>query len=107
MIATRRFYRRALFLSACTLAATVSLGETQAAPAYTVIYNFAGFTGGAFDGARPAAEVTFDKAGNLYGTTIYGGRYNYGTVFGITADGTYTQLHVFSGDDSKTGGNDP
>jgi uncharacterized repeat protein (TIGR03803 family) len=107
MIATRRLYRRGISILACALGATLSSGETQAAPAYKVIYNFAGFANGGFDGARPAAEVTFDKAGNLYGTTIYGGQYNYGTVFDIAADGTYSQLHVFSGDDSKTGGNQP
>ncbi|HEY4115817.1 MAG TPA: choice-of-anchor tandem repeat GloVer-containing protein [Rhizomicrobium sp.] len=107
MIETRKLYRRAILISACTLAAAVSLGETRAAPVYTVIYDFAGFANGGFDGARPAAEVTFDKAGNFYGTTIYGGRYNYGTVFGIAAGGTYTQLHVFSGDDPKTGGAQP
>jgi uncharacterized repeat protein (TIGR03803 family) len=107
MIATRKLYRRALLLSACTLAATVSSGEVQAAPVYTVIYNFAGFATGGQDGAFPATEVTFDKAGNLFGTTVYGGQYNFGTVFGIAPHGTYTQLHIFSGDDPKTGGDQP
>jgi uncharacterized repeat protein (TIGR03803 family) len=37
----------------------------------TVLYSF---TGGK-DGAGPAYNVIFDKAGNLYGTTSYGGSY--------------------------------
>ena len=36
----------------------------------TVIYSF---QGGEFDGARPYSEVTFDREGNLYGTTQEGG----------------------------------
>src|ERR1700693_112834 len=37
----------------------------------TVLYSF---TGGS-DGAFPYADLTFDDAGNLYGTTLYGGTY--------------------------------
>jgi uncharacterized repeat protein (TIGR03803 family) len=107
MIATRKLYRSALFVSACILGAIVSSGEAQAAPTYKVIYNFTGLTGGGFDGVRPVSEVTFDKAGTLYGTTVFGGHFNSGTVYGITADGTYTQLHSFTADDSQTGGNQP
>src|SRR5438552_5015697 len=46
----------------------------------TVLYNF---TGGS-DGALPFADLTFDGAGNLYGTTLYGGTegaYGAGAVF--------------------------
>jgi uncharacterized repeat protein (TIGR03803 family) len=47
----------------------------------TVIYSF---TGG-LDGANPAyADVIFDAAGNLYGTTAGGGAFNLGTVFELT-----------------------
>jgi len=31
------------------------------------------FTGGQNDGARLGAGMTMDRAGNLYGSTIYGG----------------------------------
>jgi uncharacterized repeat protein (TIGR03803 family) len=44
----------------------------------TILY---GFTGGT-DGANPYyADVIFDTAGNLYGTTVSGGANNFGTVF--------------------------
>jgi uncharacterized repeat protein (TIGR03803 family) len=36
------------------------------------------------DGANPIAGLIFDAAGNLYGTTMEGGAYGFGTVFEIT-----------------------
>jgi uncharacterized repeat protein (TIGR03803 family) len=33
------------------------------------------------DGQNPYAGLIFDASGNLYGTTVYGGPYGYGTVF--------------------------
>jgi uncharacterized repeat protein (TIGR03803 family) len=35
------------------------------------------------DGTAPSASLTIDGAGNLYGTTVYGGLYNDGTVFEV------------------------
>jgi uncharacterized repeat protein (TIGR03803 family) len=46
----------------------------------TVLYGFTGST----DGQQPYAGVIRDSAGNLYGTTPYGGAYGAGTVFKIT-----------------------
>jgi uncharacterized repeat protein (TIGR03803 family) len=52
-------------------------------------------------GARPAAGLVFDQAGNLYGTTPSGGANNEGVVFKLTpnADGGWTEvvLHSFTG----------
>jgi uncharacterized repeat protein (TIGR03803 family) len=56
------------------------------------------------DGANPAAGVTLDLAGNVYGTTSRGGLYGEGTVFKIDSAGVETILHSFGlGKD----GNDP
>jgi uncharacterized repeat protein (TIGR03803 family) len=52
------------------------------------------------DGFDPEAGVVFDTAGNLYGTTFYGGTYDYGTVFELTpqAGGGWSErvLHSFN-----------
>lgn len=45
---------------------------------YTVLHSFVGQPS---DGADPMAALSFDSAGNLYGTTWYGGSSNMGTVF--------------------------
>jgi len=58
-----------------------------------VLYSF---TGGA-DGKGPHAALVLDTLGNLYGTTITGGAYDYGTVFEITATGTEKVLYSFTG----------
>ncbi len=47
---------------------------------YTNLYVF---TGGS-DGGTPTGGVTFDSSGNLYGTTVSGGRWGRGTVWEIT-----------------------
>ncbi len=46
----------------------------------TVLYNFAGGS----DGALPQAVLTFDAAGNLYGTTNRGGASQEGVVFEVS-----------------------
>ena len=43
-------------------------------------FNYAGTN----DGDTPKSGLIFDAAGNLYGTTQHGGRYNEGTVFKVT-----------------------
>jgi uncharacterized repeat protein (TIGR03803 family) len=56
------------------------------------------FTGG-IDGAAPYAGVIFDAAGNLYGTTLEGGRGDAGVVFKLAPDSkggwSETVLHAF------------
>lgn len=71
----------------------------------TVLYNF---TGGA-DGWGPMGGVLRDTRGNLYGTTSYGGGTTClfgsgcGVVFALSASGTLTVLHSFTG--GTDGGN--
>jgi len=62
----------------------------------TVLYSFTG-TGG--DGATPWAGVIRDAAGNLYGTTAWGGGSSCGcgTVYMLDNSGNETVLHSFTG----------
>jgi len=49
-------------------------------------------------GERPKAGLIMDSAGNLYGTTYYGGAYNGGIVFELTPNNgqwTFKVLHGF------------
>jgi uncharacterized repeat protein (TIGR03803 family) len=57
----------------------------------TVLYSFKGGT----DGVAPYAGVIRDSAGNLYGTTRYGGAKGYGAVFKLSPTGPETMLHSF------------
>ena len=53
-----------------------------------------------------AAKVVMDGAGNLYGTTVYGGAYERGSVFKLTPSSggwSYKSLHDFTG--GSDGGN--
>jgi uncharacterized repeat protein (TIGR03803 family) len=60
---------------------------------YTVLYSFGGST---FDGAEPVAGLIEGSDGFLYGTTLDGGQYGYGTVFKIPKGGLgYSVLHSF------------
>jgi uncharacterized repeat protein (TIGR03803 family) len=52
------------------------------------------------DGANPLASLTFDEAGNLYGTAAGGGAYGYGVVFELMPTSTGWKervLHAFAG----------
>jgi uncharacterized repeat protein (TIGR03803 family) len=58
----------------------------------TVLYSF---TGGA-DGSNPYAGVVRDSAGNLYGTTDYGGTANGGVIYKLDTAGQETVLYSFT-----------
>ena len=68
----------------------------------TLLHSFGTGMGGA-DGNGPYAGLIFDAAGNLYGTTTYGGTHKLGIAFELTpgAGGVWTEkiLHTFSGPD--------
>lgn len=76
-----------------------------------VIWSFQGVNGSIEDGTYPAAGLTMDASGNLYGTTAYGGGLSSGSACGIVfelspnAGGVWSEsvLHVFGacGDDSS------
>jgi len=95
---------------ALTIVLALALGVTVPAQAqtYTILHNF---SGGA-DGAYPIAGLTTDAAGNLYGTTFYGGcngltcggecTEGCGSVFKLTPKGSawvFNSLYTFRGGD--------
>jgi uncharacterized repeat protein (TIGR03803 family) len=73
----------------------------------TILHNFDYSNN--YDGIDPAANLIFDSAGNLYGTTSAGGRsklgiYGLGTVFKLTPSAggwTETIVHQFEGLDGQ------
>jgi hypothetical protein len=62
------------------LAAFAMLASASAAPVTvkeSVLHNF----GASTDGVQPQGELTFDKAGNLYGSAPAGGTHGAGIIF--------------------------
>ena len=62
----------------------------------TALHSFCSLTR-CLDGAVPEAGLIADKAGNLYGTTLYGGAASQGAVFKVTPGGTESVLYSFTG----------
>ncbi len=67
--------------------------QSAQAQTFTVLHSFKGSS----DGAAPFAGLVQDTAGNLYGTTHFGGSSSYGTVFKVSATSKETLLHTFTG----------
>jgi uncharacterized repeat protein (TIGR03803 family) len=67
--------------------------ELSPAGTYRVLYRF---SGGA-DGGSPGAGVIRDSAGNLYGTTMFGGAAGLGVIFKVSPQGQETVLYSFPG----------
>jgi uncharacterized repeat protein (TIGR03803 family) len=74
----------------------VLAGRTFNAGAQTVT-NIYSFLGSPSDGGRPYAGLVQGSDGNFYGTTLYGGSNNIGTVFQISPSGSETNLYSFVG----------
>ena len=63
---------------------------------FTVLHSFSGQP----DRVNSGDRLVKDSAGNLYGTTYYGGKWRHfrrGTVFKVDASGNLTVLHNFAG----------
>jgi uncharacterized repeat protein (TIGR03803 family) len=63
----------------------------------TILHTFTGSS--TSDGAYPH-DLAFDSTGNLYGTTVFGGLYDYGTAFKLSPSGASwneTILYSFTG----------
>ena len=75
------------------LAFAALLANVSWATSYKKLYSFAGGS----DGRVPATPLTFDNAGNAYGTTAAGGDFDLGTVFMLTPSGQEIVLYSFTG----------
>src|SRR5271165_4002012 len=87
----------------------LSVGATQPAQAQTfaLLYSFCGLSN-CTDGANPWAGLVQDAAGNLYGSTAFGGVGDgFGTVFKIDANGAETVLYSFCSVSDCSDGADP
>ena len=96
---------RVVALFSAALVAVAGFSSTAAAQELTTLYSFTGTGNG--DGANPEAGLIADPAGNLYGTTRFGGvittescrPLGCGTVFQLTPSGTLNVRYSFSGCD--------
>ncbi len=71
--------------------------------AETVLYRFAGPPN---DGREPQGDLTFDSAGNIYGTTVSGGSADAGTIYELTpSGGGWTETPLYSALNNSNGGN--
>jgi uncharacterized repeat protein (TIGR03803 family) len=97
-------HRAAALVLAAVLGLALGTNPPAEAQTFTVLYSFAGYP---IDGGKPAAGLLVDAAGNLYGTTAYGGNtacsggsgIGCGTVFKLDTNGAETVLHNFTGSD--------
>jgi uncharacterized repeat protein (TIGR03803 family) len=89
-------------LLSAALVTAAGFSSAAAAQEFTPLYSFTGS-----DGANPEASLIADPAGNLYGTTRFGGAtttegcrpLGCGTVFQLTPSGSLNVLHSFTGSD--------
>jgi uncharacterized repeat protein (TIGR03803 family) len=66
---------------------------SASAQSFTLLYAFTTATQGSY----PASGVIRDSAGNLYGTTAFGGTHRQGNVFKLTLQRKLTTLYSFTG----------
>jgi uncharacterized repeat protein (TIGR03803 family) len=92
-IISRQYEKAAV---AATFAVVFLLGTVPApraqAQTLTVLHTFTGSP----DGLSPLAGLVRDWNGNLYGTTVFGGAYGWGTVFKVGPTGKETVLYSFT-----------
>ena len=81
-------------LVALAIVLTLALSAIQPAQAqtFTVLHTFTGV-----DGANPVGGLLLDAAGNLYGTTYFGGTFTNGVAFKIDTSLNETVLFNFNG----------
>lgn len=93
-------FRAALAIVSAPLLVNLLLITDAQASTEKVLYSF----GSGNDANTPVSGLTFDPAGNLYGTTVGGGAHSDGTVFELTpaSGGKWNESVIYS----FTGGSD-
>jgi uncharacterized repeat protein (TIGR03803 family) len=95
-----------LVLRLLALAPLLLMVQSAAAQTFVTLYSFNSASGAPLvDGGEPQDAVVRDAAGNLYGTTFFGGTgtgcdvfyFGCGLVYKIDSSGTETVLHSFGG----------
>jgi len=87
--------KRALAALIVALSTTLILAPAaQAADTFKILHQFKGGK----DGSQPNNTLVMDSTGNLYGTTVHGGKHGQGSVFELTpnANGTWTLHPLYS-----------
>ncbi len=92
---------RLAFAVMLALAVVLAMPQRTYSQTFKVVYNFQGVSGGFY----PTSGVSVDRAGNLYGTTQYGGAgtacyLNCGIVFKLTRQGSgwlFNPIYSFKG----------
>ena len=83
-----------------TIAALVTTVLTTAVPALAQTERVLHTFNGPGDGSQPFGDLLLDRAGNLYGTTLFGGAYSEGSVFQLSPTGAggfvYHLLYSFN-----------
>jgi uncharacterized repeat protein (TIGR03803 family) len=71
-----------------------------------VLYNFCPKGGHCLDGFRPGGALTFDAAGNIYGTVEEGGAHFHGGVFKLSpkSDGAWKETLLYSFEPNEEAG---
>lgn len=87
-----RFFLPLILFSLALIAARPTTAQTV-----TTLFNFDSSTG-----YSPAnVTLTQGRDGLLYGTTVDGGTYGFGTAFRVSTSGAFTVLHNFSGPEGE------
>jgi uncharacterized repeat protein (TIGR03803 family) len=87
------FYGTATSSGACSNTACGLVFKISPQGKETVLYTFTG----SGDGGGPSSALVMDSAGNLYGTTAFGGAPNVGVVYKVSPAGQETVLYSFRG----------
>jgi uncharacterized repeat protein (TIGR03803 family) len=89
-------------VSGCSCGSAFELTPSGTRYLETILHRF----GGAGDGYDPEAGLVADKAGALYGTTVWGGVGAYGTVFKLTPSRTgYSESVLYNFSNLRRGAN--